>query len=335
MLQAYQTVFMVECNGVAIYRCIKEEGDLVELAVLDSTQIEEDENETVKQVSQSLIEDLIDDGSIGSRRSTPDYGDSKSARIHEYKESAEVERENGYVTKEVLEELRHSTNFRENAQALAEWYLEETQSRSDLILVIPYTFDGEDFVGIIKTPYLDDAYQTDTSDILKKAQQVIREDTHKGIIHPRYDHSIGEIYTEEAKVYQSGGGPRYADYWIGFVKLAETKVEDEELVESVADGSGPVAAVQSSSEFSDLPERVDDESTLDGRLNIEISGISLNVDVGDLAEERVRLAEKDGTYFVIFTGGGLDVEASDGSTNQELPELSEFEDLEEALSDYL
>ena len=326
---------MVECNGVAIYRCIKQDDELVELAVLDSAQIEENENETVKQVSQSLIEDLVDDRSIGSRRSTPDYGDSKSARIHEYKESAEVERENGYVTKEVLEELRHSTNLRENSHALAEWYLEETQSRSDLILVIPYTFDEEDFVGIIKTPYLDDAYQTDPSDILREAQQVIREDTHKGIIYPRYDHSVGEVYTEEAKVYQTGGGPKYANYWIGFVKLAETKVEDEELVESVADGSGPIAAVQSSAEFSDLPDRVDNESLLDGRLNIEISGISLGIDVGDLAEERVHLAEKDGTYFVIFTGGDMDVEASDGSTSQELPELSEFEDLEEALSDYL
>lgn len=326
---------MIECNGVAIYRCIKEDDELVSLAVLDSSEIEEEENETVKQVSQSLIKDLIDDRSVGSRRSTPDYGDSKSARIHEYKESAEVERENGFVTIAVLEELRESINLEQNSRAIAEWYLEETQSRSDLILVIPYTYDGENFVGIIKTPYLDDAYQTDPSDILREAQRVIQEETHKGIIHPRYDHSVGEIYPGESKVYQSGGGPRYADYWIGFLNLAETKVEDEELVESVADGSGPVAAVQSSSEFSDLPDRVDDESLLDGRLNIEISGISLNVDVGDLADERVRLAEKDGTYFVIFTGGDLDVEASDGSTSQELPELSEFEDLEEALSDYL
>jgi hypothetical protein len=335
MFQTFQTDLMVECNGVAIYRCIKEDDELVELAVLDSTEIEEDENETVKQVSQSLIEDLIDDRSIGSRQSTPDYGSSKSARVHEYKDSAEVERENGYITKDVLEDLRHSTNFGENSYALAEWYLSETQSRSDLILVIPYSFDGEDFVGIIKTPYLNDAYQTDPSDILREAQKVIREDTHKGIIHPRYDHSIGEFYTGEAKVYQSGGGPRYADYWIGFVRLAETKVEDEELVESVADGSGPVAAVRSSSEFRDLPERVSDESLLDARLNIEISGISLNVEVGDLAEETVRLAEKDGTYFVIFTGGDIDVEASDGSTSQELPDLSEFETLEDALDDYL
>lgn len=326
---------MIECNGVAIYRCIKDDDELVSLAVLDSSEIAEEENETVKQVSQSLIEDLIDDRSVGSRRSTPDYGDSKSARIHEYKESAEVERENGFITIEVLEELRESINLEQNSRAIAEWYLEETQSRSDLILVIPYTYDGENFVGIIKTPYLDDAYQTDPSDILREAQRVIQEETHKGIIHPRYDHSVGEIYPGEAKVYQSGGGPRYADYWIGFLNLAETKVEDEELVESVADGSGPVAAVQSSSEFSDLPNRVDDESLLDGRLNIEISGISLDVDVGDLADERVRLAEKDGTYFVIFTGGDLDVEASDGSTSQELPELSEFEGLEDALSNYL
>lgn len=326
---------MVECNGVAIYRCIKEDNELVELAVLDSAEIEEEVNETVKQVSQSLIKDLIDDPSIGSRRSTPDYGDSKSARIHEFQESAEVERENGFVTLQVLEELRHSTNLEENSHALAEWYLQETQSRSDLILVIPYTYDGESFVGIIKTPYLDDAYQTDTSDILREARQVIREDTHKGIIHPRYDHSVGEIDTGEAKVYQSGGGPRYADYWLGFVKLSNTKVEDEALVESVANGSGPIASVQSSSEFSDLPSRVDDEGLLEGRMNIEISGISLDIEVGDLADGRVRLAEKDGTYFVIFTGGDLDVEASDGSTSQEFPQLSEFEDLDEALSDYL
>lgn len=326
---------MVDINGIAIYRCLKADQTYEQLGIFDADEIEADENDTVRAVAASLIENLIDDPGIGDRQRTPDYGNSKSARIHAYRPDAEVERENGYVTKTVLEELRNGTNLEANARAIAEWYVTETQSRSDLLLVVPYTYDGERFVGIIKTPYLDDAYQTDPSAILKEAQQIIQEKTHKGIIHPRYDRTVGRTVTDEAKVYQSGGGGNYADYWVAFLKLAETQLEDEELVDAVADGSGPVAELESTAEFADLPDQVDDDGVLDGRLKIEIAGIPLDVEVGDLADERVRLAKKGGTYFVIFTGGELDVEATDGQDRQELPELTEFEELETALAEYL
>lgn len=323
---------MVDINGIAIYRCVKSEERLEQLAVFDTEEVQQDDNETVRNVAEGLIKNLIGDPGIGSRQRTPEYGDSKSARIHEYSEEASVERDNGFVTTTVLNELRDGDNIEENSHALAQWYLNETQSRSDLLLVVPYTYDEENFVGIIKTPYLDDAYQTDPSEVLKEVERIIQQKTHKGIIHPRYDKAGNRIQTEEAKVYQSGP---YAEYWHNFIKLSEKKLEDEALVEAVADGSGAVANIQSTSEFSNLRNRVDDSRELDGQLKIEISGISLDVEVGDLAEENVRLAQQGGTYFVIFTGGAIDIEANDGANRQALPELSEFDDLQTALSDYL
>lgn len=323
---------MVEINGIAIYRCLKAEERLEELAVFDTEGVQQEDNETVRNVAEDLIENQIGDPEIGSRQRTPEYGDSKSARIHEYSAAASVERDNGFVTTAVLEELRESESIEENSRALAEWYLNETQSRSDLLLVVPYTYDDENFVGIIKTPYLDDAYQTDPSEILKEAERIIQQKTHKGIIHPRYDKAGDRIITDEAKVYQSG---RYADYWYNFINLSEKKLEDEALVEAVADGSGAVAGIQATSEFSELPDRVDDDRELRGQLKIEISGISLDVEVGDLADENVRLAQRGGTYFVIFTGGDIDIEANDGINRQALPELRDFDDLQTALSDYL
>lgn len=326
---------MVDINGVAIFRCIKAEKTAEELGVFTAEELTGAENETVQAVAESLIKNLIGDPEIGERQRTPDYGNSKSARIHEFGPDATVERENGLVTKTVLEDLRRGEALETNAKAVAEWYVAETQSRSDLLLIVPYTYDGEQFVGIIKTPYLDDAYQTDPSEILKEAQRIIQEKTHKGIIYPRYDRAGGRLTAEEAKVYQSGGNSNYAQYWWRFLRLTEHRVEDEELVEAVADGSGPVAGLRSTAEFAALPERVEDDTVLDGRLKIEIGGIPLDVDVGDLADEQVRLAKKGGTYFVIFTGGDIDVEATDGQYRQELPELTEFEDLETVLADYL
>ncbi|WP_312912793.1 hypothetical protein [Natronosalvus caseinilyticus] len=326
---------MVDINGVAIYRCVKQDDLLDQLAILDSEDIRTEDNETVREVTQNLIENLIEDPTIGERSKTPEYGNSKSARIHEYTEEVDVERSNGFVTRTVLEELRHSANFDANSEALAEWYLEESQSRSDLLLIISYTYDGENFAGIIKTPYLDDAYQTDPSEILREARSVIQENTHKGIIHPRYDLSVEQLHLDEAKVYQRAAGSDPASYWTNFVRLADSKTEDEELVQDISEGRSPIASVQSTSEFSDLTSRVEGDIAMDGRISIEIGGDSLSVDVEDLVERNVRLAKKDGTYFVIFVGGRIDVEASDGNRNQELPELDEYEDLENALSEYL
>ncbi|WP_338739429.1 hypothetical protein [Haloplanus salilacus] len=142
---------MVQINGVAIFRCFKERDSPETLGIVDTSEIGDPENETIRDVSQRLVENLIDDPNVGRPRKTPKYGRSKSARIHEFGEDASVERENGLVTKTVLEELRASTKLERNGEAVAEWYLTETQSRSDLLLIVPYEFEDHDFVAIINT----------------------------------------------------------------------------------------------------------------------------------------------------------------------------------------
>lgn len=327
-------VIMVGINGVAIYKCIKEEGTPEALGIKDSSEIELEENETIMEVASRLVENIIDDPNIGEERKTPKYGRGKSARIHEFSDEVNAERENSYVTKDVLDDLRNGGDLSDSSYALAEWYITETQSRSDLLLVIPYTYDDQNFVAIIKTPYLDDAYETDPSDILTKAEEIIQRKTHKSLIYPWYDRHEGVVDENEAKVYQSGGS--YADYWWGFVKLHEKKVQDEELLEVIADGEGALANVSSTSDFQSLPDTVEDDSLLDGNVKIEIGGIEVDVPLTDLAEDRVQLAKKDNTYFVILSGGVPDIQAQEGSRRHDVfPNLSDFDDIEDVVDSYL
>lgn len=327
-------LYMVTINGVAIYKCIKEDGTPEELGIKESSELELEENDAIREVATRLVENIIDNPGIGRERKTPKYGRGKSARIHEFSEEVNAERENGYVAKEVLDTLREGDDLEDVSQALAEWYITETQSRSDLLLVIPYSYDNHNFVAIIKTPYLDDAYETDPSDVLKKAEEIIQRRTHKSLIYPKYDRHGGGIDENEAKVYQSGGS--YSAYWWGFVKLQEEKVEDEELMEVVADGEGPLATVSSTADFRDLPDSVEEDSVLDGKVKIEISGIEVDVPLSDLAEDRVQLARKDNTYFVILSGGTPDIQAQEGSQRQDVfPNLDDFEELDDVLDRYL
>lgn len=326
---------MVQINGVAIFRCFKERDSPETLGIVDTSEIGDPENETIRDVSQRLIENLIDDPNVGRPRKTPKYGRSKSARIHEFGEDASVERENGLVTKTVLEELRASTKLERNGEAVAEWYLTETQSRSDLLLIVPYEFEDHDFVAIIKTPYLEDAYETDPTEILKEAERVIQRKTHKGLIYPHYNQHDDTTDTDRAKVYQSSGS--YSDYWWSFLRLEETKVDDEELVEYVADGRGPFPEVDSTEELDQLPNEVSNEDLLDAKVKLEISGIELDVTLGDLTDgSTVRLAKKDGTYFVILTGGKPDIQAIDQNNKHTVfPDLNDFEELDAVLEQYL
>lgn len=326
---------MVQINGLAIFRCFKEQDSPETLGIVDASEIEASGNETIRDVAQRLVENLIDDPNVGSSKKTPKYGRAKSARIHTFSEEATVERDNGFVTKTVLDELRTSTDIEENGYAVAEWYLNETQSRSDLLLVVPYTYKGHEFVAIIKTPYLDDAYETDPTEILKEAERVIQRKTHKGMIYPCYEQHDATVDTDRAKLYQSGS--RYSIYWWRFVRLQKQQVQDEELVEYVSDGRGPFPDVDSTGELDQLPNEVDNQDLLDAKVNLEISGIELDITLGDLTDgSTVRLAKKDGTYFVILTGGEPDIQAVDQNGKHAVfPDLNDFEELDDVLGQYL
>lgn len=326
---------MVDIRGLAIFRCLKEQDNPETLGVVDAAEIDDDANETIRDVSKRLVENLTDDPNIGRTRKTPKYGRAKSARIHEFSEEATVERDNGYETKAVLDDLRSTTELEENATAVAEWYLTETQSRSDLLLVAPYEHDGHYFVTVIKTPYLEDAYETDPTEILKEAEQVIQRQTHKGLIYPSYDRHNGTVDTERAKVYQSGGS--YSDYWWRFLRLQNKKVEDEELAQYVADGHGPFTDVSATSDLDAVPNNISNRDLLDARVKLEISGIELDVTLGDLTDgSTVELAKKDNTYFVILKGGEPDIQVLDQNDRRPVfPDLNDFDDLDDVLAQYL
>lgn len=239
------------------------------------------------------------------------------------------------MTKTVLDNLCDGTALEENGAAVAEWYLTETQSRSDLLLLVPYQHDGHEFLAVIKTPYLEDAYETDPTEILKEAEQVIQRQTHKGLIYPDYDRHGGAVDTGRAKVYQSGGS--YSDYWWRFIRLQDKKVEDEELAEHVADGHAPFHDVSATADLEHVPDDIEDPALLDAKVKLEIAGIELDVTLGDITESStVQLAQKDNTYFIILKGGEPDIQVVDQNTRQPVfPDLNNFDDLATVLGDHL
>jgi hypothetical protein len=55
---------------------------------VDAAEITDDAKATIREVSERLVENLVDDPDVGHPRKTPKYGRAKSARIHEFSEEA-------------------------------------------------------------------------------------------------------------------------------------------------------------------------------------------------------------------------------------------------------
>jgi len=58
---------MVDIHGLAIFRCLKEQDTPETLGIVDAAEIDNDENETIRDVSKRLVENLIEDPNIDAR----------------------------------------------------------------------------------------------------------------------------------------------------------------------------------------------------------------------------------------------------------------------------
>ena len=199
---------MVDVKGVGVYSCIKKDNDPNPTPSLVGVLESEDIGESRGAQAAAIVESLI--GSILDKR----YGETKSARNHRFSAEAEVERtDDGGSVVDVLETLRNGGDMDAYSRHLAQWYIDQTQSRSDLIIVAPFKEHNRNFVAIIKTPFLPDAHEIDTEEVFIEHERIIREETDKSILYPFYDEFEDEADPERVHIYQRRGSQHYADYW--------------------------------------------------------------------------------------------------------------------------
>lgn len=313
---------MVDVKGVGVYSCIKQEGDTNPdpslVGVLDSEDIEEDRGAQAASICETLIDSALN----------KKYGESKSARNHQFSSEAEAERtENGESVIDVLEALRNNEDIETYSRYLAKWYIDEIQSRSDLIIVAPFEEHGQDFVAIIKTPFLPDAHEIDTEEVFIEHERIIREETDKSILYPFYDEFEDEDDPERVHVYQRRSS--YATYWWRFIRLEEEKHSDELVHESLsnemeADGRGGFDSLDDFVDFAS--DQFEDDVEQRATVSIEIANTTFRIPLNEFRQQdNVQLAKEGNTYYVILSG--TEPQMTVGSGNNKRSIFEEIEDL--------
>ncbi|WP_255152846.1 hypothetical protein [Halorarius halobius] len=291
---------MVEVTGIGVYSCVKTEGDdspdPSTVGVLDDEDLNADAGAEASRICEELIDTALD----------KKYGDSKSARNHRFSAEAEVERtDDGESVIEVLEEVRNDGDIERYSEYIADWYITEIQSRSDLIIVAPFEEHDRDFVAVIKTPFLPDAHEIDTDEMFVEHERIIREETDKSIIYPFYDEFENEPDPEQAHVYQRDGSQHYAKYWWRFLRLEEEKHPDELVEGSISQRmDGEDGEFDSLDDFIDFAaEEFDDEVGQEATVSIEIANTSFQIPLSEFQQqENVKLAKEGNTYYVVLSG---------------------------------
>lgn len=320
---------MVRIQAVSIIECSKNPNSRDKLGVIGPNEIDQNGNQTVREVCERMVCDIIDDSDLGSG-SGPRYDRDKSARTHDFQDAADSERQEQKSTKDVIEELRNLDSLEENSLTVADWYLDQSSSRSGILLVIPYSYENDDFVAIIKTPFIEDALQAesedDTEEIFKEAEEIFRENPHKTAKYPALKH--GDLDADAMNIYQKGASVDYPKYWYEFLRLEENLSPNEKLIDAL-DDSGAIE-VDDSSEIGD---KVSEKDIEDIEAKIEINGIDISVELSQL-NENVFFAEESGEKFVILKGADTVIETK-GSSKDKIFDTENFESLRDVLSDYL
>ena len=325
---------MVETHSVAVYSCEKGEGiddpqpELV--GVLDSDDLATEGGSEVERICTSLIEEVLE--------KNYDSTDSKNARIHNFRDEATsdpvpvdgIEKS----VPEILEEIREGTNLMENSRILSQLYLDEVLSQTDLIIVAHFEDHDEEFVAILKTPYLDGAHEidlsaSDTTELFIENERVIQERTDKSAIYPRYDAYEDEVDTSQVLIYQASGASHYASYWYGFLKLKE-KLHPDEFVEAAikerAKETENEAAYPSYQEFvnsgvqdTDTESETPPNSTESGKVSIRIAGRTIRASIEELrASESVQLARDGDQYYLLLSDIEPDITVGGGDSRRSL-----------------
>ncbi|KAA9396285.1 MULTISPECIES: hypothetical protein [Halobacteriales] len=291
---------MVEVTGIGVYSCVKTEGDgnpdPSTVGVLENEDFNDDAGAEASRICEELI-----DTALGKK-----YGESKSARNHRFSAEAEVERsDDGESVLDVLEEVRNDGDLEKYSKHIADWYITEIQSRSDLIIVAPFEEHDREFVAVIKTPFLPDAHEIDTDEMFVEHERIIREETDKSIIYPFYDEFEDEADSDRARVYQRDGSQHYAKYWWRFLRLEEEKHPDELVENSLGqrmdEGDGEFDSLDDFTEF--VAEEFDTEVGQEATVSVEIANTSFQIPLSEFQQqENVQLAKEGNTYYVVLSG---------------------------------
>jgi hypothetical protein len=257
------------------------------------------------------------------------YGKTKSSRNHRFSAEAEVERtEDGESVMEVLEAIRDGNDIESYSTHIADWYITEIQSRSDLIIVAPFEEHGQDFVAVIKTPFLPDAHEISTEEVFVEHERIIREEIDKSIIYPFYDEFEDESDPERVHVHQRHGSQHYSKYWRNFLQLEEQKHPDEFVEETIGQRvEGGEDSFDSLDAFTDFAsEEFDDEIGQEATVSVEIANTSFQIPLSEFQQQdKVQLAKEGNTYYVVLSGTEPKMTVGSGRNKRSL--FDEIDDL--------
>jgi hypothetical protein len=302
---------MVEIQSVAVFSC--EKGENIDnpspdsVGVLDSDDFDTDGGREVERICTAMVGEALGRNYNSS--------ETKNARTHEFTDratevSAPVDGVDMSI-REVLDAIRNETDVEENARVLSQLYLDEIQSRADLLITVHYEKYEEDFVAVLKTPYLEGAHEIDLSDsetteVFIENERVIQEETDKSVLYPQYDVYEEEMDTGRAQLFQANGASHYSSYWYGFLQLAEKKHPDELVERGLKDQareSETGAAFGSYREFIEngsIDTESDSMSSVEnGEVTIRIAGRSLRVSLEELRDSRNVQIARDGDQFYL------------------------------------
>jgi hypothetical protein len=308
------------------------------LGTLSENDLQDGEEESeVHQTCRRLIEDVW--------HKKYEREDIANARNHQWDDSAYEAVDLGSSDStpiDILEELREGSDFENNSVKLTELFLQQVREVPNAIAVLDllifgrFTRGEEEFITVIKTPYIDDAYNInpDAEDILTENEQVIREQTDKSLLYPRHDGIDEEIDNSKVQVFQKQGSSNWANYWYEFIDLEENKYPDE-LVESTfknraAEGdNNAVFSSYSVFDETDLEEEFDTDGDLNnGDVSIQFAGERLKISIEKIrSDDRVQLARSNDSeeYYLILkdTDPEFPVGPS-GSTNPLFDDISDL-----------
>lgn len=282
---------MVNTDKIGVVQC-KDDDDYNILLNISQSDMDDEEFNDATEATQSML------GSLAEKSFS---ANKPTARLHGF-DYSDVGEDEEHPAKSLLTKLKDGDEFESNLNNLAEQYLRTANSEPGILIVVQFSHEGHELLGIIKAPY-EDVYEPDDEVGLSQISEIIEDELKKGVIYPRVNYSLDEVRPEEAGIYQKS---YYAQHWWKFLGLKGTKTNNEVLNEWIVedvekhDDENPLSEAQSVDDFDEILRDLDDDK-LEGQVTITISGIDIRVRLRDVLERNIFLVN-DGSYYVVIPG---------------------------------
>ena len=333
---------MTNILNVVAYTCEGDDDDEEEERLELVGRLDEDslqEQDQARRICTNMVETVV-------YKKQYNADSVKNARIHEWTEENRTESLPGITqsAEELLNAFRQGEDLEENARKMARAYLEEDRSANDLLLFTRYERDGleEPFVGIIKTPYIEDANDTDLDEddqVFVENDHVIEEEVDKSVLYPRY--TPEGLNTRKAELFQKNGGSHWANYWYGFLNMRPADHPDEVLKQSTSAylEESETEKFEGWEEFTnyvdeELEEYVEDDEDAEevreqGTISVKFRNKRFRVSLGELERGEVQFAKQGENYYAILSDPNPTFEVGTGSRMSFVEELSDLPDVDQ------